>query len=167
MAGKRMTLHEFRVALDDLRGAAIEMRNRKNTVMGYMDGVRDCFNAFEDEWQTPSEVTFHDVRLWFDKSYQDLDAILEDIIGRMWKAYYNYHDAELNNFLNLSSRNGNRGDGSHKTHSEAAVIGPERSHHEGGTAQRRLAEVMAPDSAAKNDAKALLAVVLEPDAGKD
>ena len=165
MADKHMTLEEFKVNLEDLRNAATEIGLKKKWIMDCMDGVRTCFTAFEGDWHAPSEVTFHDVQLWFDKSYTHLESILDDIIGRMWKAYNNYHHAETANVVNLSMKGKHRDDASPEARREAAVSAPKHDDHQGGDSQLRLKDAMLPRSVPEHDAQALLPIAVEREDG--
>jgi len=140
MAQKQMTFTEFRSNLADLKGAATDIGLKKKWIMDCMDNVRANFSEFEKEWQAPSEVTFSEVRQWFERSYVHLDALLDEIVTRLWKAYDNYHDVELKNIANLKLPP--HGDDSRKTRSEMAVVTPRHDGHQEGHDKRRLAESM-------------------------
>jgi uncharacterized protein YukE len=151
MAGKPMTLGEFKVALDDLHNAAIEIGIKKKSIMDSMDGIRTCFAAFEEDWHAPAQVTFHEVQQWFDRGYRHLDSILGDIIARLQKAYDNYHDAEIANVVNLSMKGKHRDDSSQKAHKEAAVSPLKYDDNQHSNSQLRLKDKMGPPPAPKHD----------------
>jgi WXG100 family type VII secretion target len=124
MAGQ-MSWAEFKVDLRQLHNAIGDVQRESGTIRDTMSSIASEFSLVKDSWDTPSEQTFDAVQAWLMRVTHDLENILQDSIGRMQRAYENYHRAEEANVKNNTPHGG----GSHNSGG---------SHNNGGHHEKAL-----------------------------
>ena len=107
------TWDEFKVDLGHLHHAIGVVKSQHDLISDALDRVSSEFDKCRDDWNTPSAVTFDNVKVWLTTASTDLNALLNDMVTRMQTAYANYKHTEEVNVLNLKSDGKNSGSGSH------------------------------------------------------
>jgi uncharacterized protein YukE len=108
-----MTWSEFKVDLAQLHEAIGSVGHESGLIGGYMGQISSQFASVKQEWVAPSELSFEEVQEWFTRVQNDLHQLLDETVGRLKKAYDNYHAAELANTQNLATNGpGGHGGGS-------------------------------------------------------
>jgi uncharacterized protein YukE len=154
-----MTWSEFKVDLAQLHGAIGSVSHESGLIGGYMSQISSQFASVKQEWVAPSEMSFEDVQQWFTRVQGDLHQLLDETVGRLKKAYDNYHAAELANTQNLAT-NGPGGHGGGSGGGDSGGGDDSRHHDEKPPAHMRealsRAEGREPATAALRDAMAPL-----------
>jgi uncharacterized protein YukE len=125
-----MTWSEFKVDLAQLHEAIGSVGHESGLIGGYMSQIASQFASVKQEWVAPSEMSFEDVQQWFTRVQGDLHQLLDETVGRLKKAYDNYHAAELANTQNLTT-NGPGGHGGGSGGGDSG--GDDSGHHDGKT----------------------------------
>lgn len=112
VANTSLTWDEFKVDLQQLRDAIGIVSREHDTIHETMGKIGTEFEAVKDSWHTPSRFTYDDFQQWFMQAAADLESLLQDMIGRMWQAYNNYHAAEETNTENNNGHHHGSGGGS-------------------------------------------------------
>ncbi len=117
------TWSEFRVDLGNLHHAIGVVRREHDRISELLTHVSSEFDKCSDEWNTPSAVTFDNVKAWLTTASADLNALLFDMATRMQTAYDNYKRAEEVNTRNVTPdghSGSHHGDG-HDKHPQAVL----------------------------------------------
>jgi WXG100 family type VII secretion target len=108
---EQISFEEFKVDLRQLQDAIGAVKREHDTIHDTMASIGSEFALVKDSWDTPSEQSFDAVQAWLRRVTQDLENILQDSIGRMQRAYDNYHQAEEANTKNNTPQGGEGGGG--------------------------------------------------------
>jgi WXG100 family type VII secretion target len=103
---KTLTLSEFKVDLQDLRDAADAVQSQATIISEQCNVITQAFNlvAAAGVWNTPASATFVELQAACTAALDNLNSLLTEMVSRMRTSYQNYHDAELANFNNYSTK---------------------------------------------------------------
>ncbi|MDN3357276.1 WXG100 family type VII secretion target [Actinomadura sp. DC4] len=163
------TWDEFRVDLGQLHHVIGVVKSQHDLISDALIRVSSEFDKCRDDWDTPSAVTFDNVKVWLTTASTDLNALLSDMATRMQTAYNNYKHAEEVNVLNLKSdgRHSDSHGGGDGKHVEKMLLRVAAQPADGGDGQLgklMLRSVMVRRSGDAGTEGALLALRRLPDA---
>jgi uncharacterized protein YukE len=106
------TWAEFRVDLGHLHNAIGVVRREHDRISELLTRVSSEFDKCRDDWNTPSAVTFDNVKVWLTTASADLNGLLFEMATRMQTAYTNYKHTEEVNTDNVTPDGKHSGGGS-------------------------------------------------------
>ncbi|MFB6892568.1 WXG100 family type VII secretion target [Kitasatospora sp. NPDC056327] len=97
------TLQDFKVDLQQLLDACGTLSSESANIKQEIASIASALAPLESSWTGPAGASFTAICKVYKDDVVDLQHLLDEMTGRMRKAYQTYHEMELANHNNVDS----------------------------------------------------------------